>query len=746
MKMKRKLIHVGASCLGALSLVGAVLALNACSEDPEDTQAPAQPAVVPADGTSTAIAQLPFLDSTTNTQVVAELLGKTTALGETTALHVRLPPTQNRELATSFVRVIGETSNPQVVFRSDALAQMGIISKSPGPDFFTAFATLSPTELDKIKQNQAQIASGVFGQTTTESVVFNSRAAVARTINPAISGDIFRQIGNPVPINRCAIRPVSTLQAWGQSLFITSPSVVLDPARTWDPCTGAGTQGGVWTFAHFIREMAIGSGSTPEDFVKNWLSLWLNNYTVNGDVVAARTTMFNQVIQPWATASGVTATLVTNPLTGVKSVTLTGPLNLNIAPYRLEAIVNRIDLGTTVNGGGGYGGGTTSRPVTAGELRFIFGVVQPSPWGAGTEASCGRKRFTTIFEYGVPGTGCQAVVNWAQKWTSLQAFPGFTPAYLAQLQTMTESVVLNGAAPLKGNKNAINQIRTNEVVLGAPWELREFTLTDEQPANPPASQDLPANGPLRKHTVALTPNDGVFSNLGADPTINSFVTTVVMPGTPATTTVPLNCNSTYTMDYIFGGMAFRGGNSLSGPPTGFDFWKANSVPATPVGICARHQFSLNTCNGCHRADSGTNGLGGSTTFTHIDPLSSIPVTLSKFLTGGGPGLTFNVADTQFPATIWPFADLEHRFQRLFDLSHCTSCITIRPMIATFINQLQQLGPVPVDGNPADQPTLRIGPITDLATVQKVMDLRATNAGAARSEPADFIRTVESFSH
>ena len=28
MKMKRKLIHVGASCLGALSLAGAVLALN----------------------------------------------------------------------------------------------------------------------------------------------------------------------------------------------------------------------------------------------------------------------------------------------------------------------------------------------------------------------------------------------------------------------------------------------------------------------------------------------------------------------------------------------------------------------------------------------------------------------------------------------------------------------------------------------------------------------------------------------
>ena len=162
---------------------------------------------------------------------------------------------------------------------------------------------------------------------------------------------------------------------------------MLDPLRTWDPCSGAGTQGGVWTFAHLMREMANGSGATPENFVKEWLTLWLNNYTVNGDVVAARLQMFNQVIQPWATASGVVATLVTDSM-GVRSVNLTGPLNLNIAPFRLEAIVNRIDLGTTTGrgGGGGYGS-VTGLPVTAGELRFIFGVVQPNPWGGGNDST-----------------------------------------------------------------------------------------------------------------------------------------------------------------------------------------------------------------------------------------------------------------------------------------------------------------------------------------------------------------------
>jgi hypothetical protein len=41
---------------------------------------------------------------------------------------------------------------------------------------------------------------------------------------------------------------------------------------------------------------------------------------------------------------------------------------------------------------------------------------------------------------------------------------------------MTESVARHGAAPAKGNENALNQIRTNEVALAFPWELREFRL------------------------------------------------------------------------------------------------------------------------------------------------------------------------------------------------------------------------------------------------------------------------------
>ena len=730
--MQRQRFHLETGVLSALILTGATLALHGCSGEPAETTGEEVQAA--ENGTSTPMSQLPFIDAASNATLLGELLDKPTALGETTALQIKLPPPHNGELANSLVRVIGEVAHPHVVFRSDALVRLGLLGKSPGPDFFTAFVTLSPNELSRLQANAAQIAKGTFGRPTRESVLFSGRNAVARTSFPTIDPSQFTA-GNIIPINRCSIRPLSTLQAWGQALFITSPSVVLDPARTWDPCTGAGTKGGVWTFAHLMREMANGSGKTPEDFVTDWLSLWLNNYTVNGDTVVARTQMFTQVIQPWATASGVTATLVTDPITGVRSVNLSGPLDLDIAPYRLVAIVNRIDLGETSSGGGTYGS-TTGAPTTAGELRFIFGVVQPNPWGGGTEATCGRKHFTTIFEYGVPISGCGNVVNWAKQWTLLEASPGFTAAYLAQLQSMTESVVTHGAAPLKGNQNAINQIRTNEIPLGSQWELREFRLTDENPA---AGTDTPSDGELRTHTVAQTPDDGAHSAAGADPAVNNFVLGPVTAGLELPVVLPNHCSSSYTVPFSFAGGPFRGGNALVTPP---DFWRANSVPATPEGICARHVFSLFTCHGCHRSDSGTNGLGGSTSFVHADPTSSIPVTLSKFLTGGGPGLFFNVADTQFGAPMWQFADLDSRLHRLFDISHCTSCMMIGPSLPKLIDILSTIGPIPADVDPKQFPDLKIGPITDLDSVQRVLDARLQAADKPSSQPVDVLRTIQ----
>ena len=721
--------------LAMATTTAAMLALHGCSADAPD-EAQVQAAAT-EDGSSTPISQLPFVESNTATKLLGEALPRPTALGETTALHVRLPPPTNRELEKSLVRIVGPVDKPQILFKSDALARLGVIARSPGRDFFTAFATLPPEQLDLLARNQEEIASGRFGEVTDQSVLFEGRSPIGRTINPRIDPGIFKPGNGPVAINRCLFKPISTQKAWDQALFLRSTDIVQDKDRTWDPCTGKGTKGGLWTFAHLVREMATGSGKTPEAFVTDWLAMWLNDYVVNGDNVQARPAMFNQVIQPWATASGVVATM-TIDASGHRTLTLSGPLDLNIAPFRLLAIVNRIDLGATVTGPSGYSGTVTSLPTTPGELRFIFGVVQPSP-GGNTEATCGRKRFTTIFEYGVPGEGCDVVVDWAKQWTQLQAMPGFTPAYKAQLEAMTESVVKHGAAPAKGNQNAINQIRTNEIALAGPWELREFTLSVEKPA---ANTDTPVSGGLRKHTVAQTPDDFTYNAFGPDPAINAFVNGPVLAGVQLPVSNPNKCSASYTVPFLFAGKPFRGGNAQIGP----GHWEANTITlASPAAnICARHQFSLNTCGGCHFDDSGTNGTGGSTSFTHIDPLSSPPVTMSKFLTGGGPGSFITVNDTQLGAPAWPFMDLQRRLERLFELSHCTSCALVAGFDPGIIAEIQQFGPVPIDPGPLAEFPFEIGPVTDLGVVQKIMDLRGKFAGEPASQTVDSIHAIESF--
>src|SRR5262249_59164334 len=83
-----------------------------------------------------------------------------------------------------------------------------------------------------------------------------------------------------------------------------------------------------------------------------WLQTWQANQTINTFNVPARPNINTQIIQPWLAASGGAS------------------LDLGIAPFRLLAIVNRLDLRT---GSGGYGGSTRN----AGELRVVFGAGRP---------------------------------------------------------------------------------------------------------------------------------------------------------------------------------------------------------------------------------------------------------------------------------------------------------------------------------------------------------------------------------
>ena len=136
-------------------------------------------------------------------------------------------------------------------------------------------------------------------------------------------------------------------------------------------------------------------------------------------------------------------------------------------------------------------------------------------------------------------------------------------------------------------------MRTNELAIGNPWELREFRLS--------------AAGMLEPAPVALTPNIS-FNGTTA---LRDFLLanqTAVLAGTHQ---VPI-------------ASMLGAGTPVPSNNTAFKW----SVPGVTENL--RASFSKATCNGCHAGETGT-------AFLHIDPRTS-PPTLSPFL-----------ANTEIPA-------------------------------------------------------------------------------------------------
>lgn len=667
-------------------------------------------------------AELPFVDPIESAETFLQLLPEPTALGQNVALHVRLPAPSNPELEGSLVRVLGDAERPLVVFRSDALAELGRVPESPGPEFFTALLTLDLAELERRKATEQALAS-FEGEVDETRLRFSGRTPVALTTGVSLNVSSILA-GSLVSFGPCPVMPLSEQTRWDENLAITDFAVVRDETRTNDICDPApDNPNGVWTFKHLMEEMATGSGLSTHDFVVHWLENWINPMTVNGDFIPERMNMVTDIVQPWAALDGLNVIVVN--IAGRESLRFEdsfgnpAQLDLDKAPFRLSAIVNRIDLGGTTTGPAGYGGALTSQPTDAGELRFVFGIQ---------DAGCGVMPFSVIFEYGVPISGCADTRDWAVEWTKLNDpgfAPRFSPAWLAHLEGLTESVVKHGRAPSKGNQNAINQIRTNENALDGQWEFREFTLSTEALTDDPATDiDTPASGPLQPHSVAQTPNDADFPgsvvfDANGDPTIDDFLFTRVLPGTTTTGTLPGPCSASYDLTGHYTDTSavtweLRGGNSFTAAPT---HWKASVSSSDADEACARHQFSLNTCNGCHFDDAGA-------TFFHIDPTVD-PAQLSDFMTGGaGVGsVLFSVPDSQFPGTVpdWTFNDLHRRFERLYAIA-CTACGGISVLSPSIVPAIIQIaGVAPIDSSAGSEPPGPVGPILELDQVAAIAD-------------------------
>ena len=341
------------------------------------------------------------------------------------------------------------------------------------------------------------------------------------------------QLEGPPPDEVAAV--ASSIQiAPYKELLIVHPSVVGDPVRT----SNAGD--GHWSFRWLMERLSADSGLAPDAFVEAWLHEFRET-TVPGTSIPLRDRPgVDDLLARWPKGSD-------------------GHIDLGRAPFRLLAIVNRIDKGTTLG--------------DMGEGRFVFGLVDPD---SGAPLS-----MTVIFEFHQPGQPKTPTRDHkqrqrnAQKWHALASLP-FGAAYNRALQQITDAFVTTyGPASL-------NQLRTNEIALagerllsgqpgpeaGAPWELREFKIVD---------------GRLQVGPVQATADD----RFDRDPGFARYLLDhrdEVLAGK-----LPLGSYAGYTSTEAFS--ATR--------------WELPDVDGAPFPEDVRGAFARNTCNGCHNAEQAT---------------------------------------------------------------------------------------------------------------------------------------------
>jgi hypothetical protein len=324
--------------------------------------------------------------------------------------------------------------------------------------------------------------------------------------------------------------------AANKELVISDPTVLGD-ARA------SNASDGPWSF-RFMMEQLTPIGTDPADFAADWVHQFEVGPTVNGFPTDQRLAFVLR--SDWPT-------------------TPNGKLDMSQAPFRLLAIVNRVDLHATSNG----------------EARFVYGLFFE---GQSPQA------MSVIFEFGLPAhdpnTGAALTrASWASKFHALGGL-AFGSRYNAALEQVTDLFTRRNTSPEKPGGSSINQVRTNEIVLSTkgPWQLRELHYTNVGGAFV-----------LRFAETAQTP-DGTanFSNLPQGQTLLGYVN-----GSAA---------------LIHGGYGAVPASVIGGQSNEDFNWTIDPS----VNQTARHDFAAQTCNGCHFSEISNLNIDG---FYQISPFA-----------------------------------------------------------------------------------------------------------------------------
>jgi hypothetical protein len=441
-----------------------------------------------------------------------------------------------------------------------------------------------------------------------------------------------------------------------KSLLITDINVVEDPVRTFNMsntlCNAQNTSAcsgniiGAWSFGTLFKNMVDPNNNTNGQKIKNSLKEILLSFVQSsgnssqplpytGLVAKSRKDIIHHLIWPWIKMANPNLTftgLVQNSFDGWIPYFDNSNADdlLKFAPFKLTAIVNRLDL----RGNSAY----TTNLFNAGETRFIFTLLNLNDFtktpkhvnitnlsfGSLQPSNYDWQGMNIIFEYGNPQTNLEDLITFAEQWKQLSNTNLVlgSAAYNSALQAITDIVTSPNAAPNKPIGSAINRIRTNEKIFDngnsnpggnfdfnwglMDWGFRQF--------------ELDINGDFRMVPLTNTPfmnaNDAICNGSNLSNGTVPFNNTNSVNLINWATTMP---NKLRVINNNFNIPTILLENGSENPGELLFYYGLDKQTLQNNNLSEseskqiRHHISLNTCQGCHAGETKTN-------FTMVAPL------------------------------------------------------------------------------------------------------------------------------